>query len=427
MASLSDLRNRRIVFAAPPFAGHLHPILAMAVHLQKLGADCLVLTGPNMTKVVESQGLRVHAMLPGSPDSMESIANTKVSSFGNISVTLQQLRSNLFLSLQIMKEVSQVFDDFKPELVFADFTAVPVVLVANRLGLKVVSVTPTPFAIENKRGTPSYLGGLAPPNGQFDFMRDFLGRCLIRVCKLGIARIFKKELQQIGLTLYREDGSETIYSADSILGLGMTEFEFKRDWPESFKMIGPMQFCPQSKLTIPLSKDKDRKKVLVTTGTHLIWAKRQIIEETRRLRDQFPEVQFFYSMGDAKNATKDPIEEFKNCIVFAYVPYDPYIGFFDAVLHHGGAGITYSCIENGVPMVVRPMDYDQFDYAARIEYFKLGVRVKSYDSDQSLAGLNTVLNCPEQFSTKKFMGHLKSYDPLSVVAKEALRLCTHRL
>jgi UDP:flavonoid glycosyltransferase YjiC (YdhE family) len=63
--------------------------------------------------------------------------------------------------------------------------------------------------------------------------------------------------------------------------------------------------------------------------------------------------------------------------VYPFVPYARDLGRFDAVIHHGGAGVTYAAILCGVPAVVVPHDYDQFDYAARVEFYGCGVRAGS--------------------------------------------------
>jgi hypothetical protein len=58
--------------------------------------------------------------------------------------------------------------------------------------------------------------------------------------------------------------------------------------------------------------------------------------------------------------------------VCPFVPYTRDLAAFDAVVHHGGAGITYAAILHGKPSLVVPHDYDQFDFAARIEHHGLG-------------------------------------------------------
>lgn len=37
----------------------------------------------------------------------------------------------------------------------------------------------------------------------------------------------------------------------------------------------------------------------------------------------------------------------------------------DYVIHHGGAGIFFQCIKNGIPALILPHDYDQYDYVIR--------------------------------------------------------------
>jgi UDP:flavonoid glycosyltransferase YjiC (YdhE family) len=48
-----------------------------------------------------------------------------------------------------------------------------------------------------------------------------------------------------------------------------------------------------------------------------------------------------------------------------------------AVVHHGGAGVMWECLRAGVPQLVLPQDYDQFDHAARLEAAGVGVRLRA--------------------------------------------------
>ena len=47
-----------------------------------------------------------------------------------------------------------------------------------------------------------------------------------------------------------------------------------------------------------------------------------------------------------------------------------------AVLHHGGAGVMWECLRAGVPALVLPQDYDQFDHAARLEAAGVALRLR---------------------------------------------------
>jgi UDP:flavonoid glycosyltransferase YjiC (YdhE family) len=95
--------------------------------------------------------------------------------------------------------------------------------------------------------------------------------------------------------------------------------------------------------------------------------------------------------------------------VYPFVPYARDLEAFDAVIHHGGAGVTYAAILKGVPSVVVPHDYDQFDYAARVAYHGLGLRANSIgQADQAL---REVLDRPPRARLATMRAHAESYQP----------------
>jgi len=53
-----------------------------------------------------------------------------------------------------------------------------------------------------------------------------------------------------------------------------------------------------------------------------------------------------------------------------------------AIIHHGGIGTTSRAIDANVPQMIRPMAFDQFDNASRVERFGLGVWLRN---DRDLA------------------------------------------
>ncbi|MFM7333629.1 MAG: glycosyltransferase, partial [Tabrizicola sp.] len=81
---------------------------------------------------------------------------------------------------------------------------------------------------------------------------------------------------------------------------------------------------------------------------------------------------------------------------------------FDAVIHHGGTGIAYSAIAAGLPSMVVPQDFDQFDMAARIEWHGLGRRAKSL---ANAAGLVDRLLSEDWPAIPRFRAAAGQYDP----------------
>jgi UDP:flavonoid glycosyltransferase YjiC (YdhE family) len=360
---------KRIVFVAPPFAGHLNPLLPLAAAARDAGYEVTVITGERKLPAVRGLGLRAYALRSIGADSLESIANSPVRVGSNPIRLLAQFRQNLALLPAIREELLDLWRQEKPDLVVADSVAPVAGIACDALGIPWITTIATPFAIENRHGVPAYCGGWQPGLP----LRDALGRLTIRSFKRAVAWHFRSEFAAFGDAFpYREDGSERIYSPRAILGFGLTELEFPRDWPACFQMIGPVIESPEEGPA--LSFPEGKKRVLVTVGTHLLWAKRTLTGSVVKLSAEFPNVHFSVSMGGGAGV---PVRVSETVTVYPFIRYAQDLGAFDAVIHHGGAGITYAAILYGVPSVVVPHDYDQFDYAARVEHFGLGLRARS--------------------------------------------------
>jgi UDP:flavonoid glycosyltransferase YjiC (YdhE family) len=56
----------------------------------------------------------------------------------------------------------------------------------------------------------------------------------------------------------------------------------------------------------------------------------------------------------------------------AYVPFGQLLPHCSAIVHHGGIGTTSQALAAGTPQVVRPLAFDQFDNATRVERLGCG-------------------------------------------------------
>jgi UDP:flavonoid glycosyltransferase YjiC (YdhE family) len=65
-----------------------------------------------------------------------------------------------------------------------------------------------------------------------------------------------------------------------------------------------------------------------------------------------------------------------------YLPLGRLLPRVRAIVHHGGIGTTSQALASGVPQVIRPHAFDQFDHAARVERLGCGVWLRR-DSDSS--------------------------------------------
>jgi len=346
-------------------------------------------------------------LLPGHEAKVMAIANPNHRVGFHPLRLYQQLRMNFALMAQLREQLRQLWTARRPDLVVADFTIPIAGLLARSMGIPWWTSMPSPCALETRSGTPSYLGGWSPRPGLLGRVRDRVGRTLIHLFKRSMGLVFARQLRALSIPgVYRDDGLEVVYSPERILGLGMREFEFARDWPQAFRFIGPLTGGPPFP-HVPPDLLPGKRHILVSLGTHLLWAKEGAAKLTEEAARRMPDCVFHFSQGKP-GSTDRGIRA--NVYRYGYIPYDLYLPRFDAAVIHGGTGITYSCIKAGVPMLVWPQDYDQFDHAARIVGRGLGLRLKPKGADMVTRLRRLLADEGIRSRVRQFQALSKQYD-----------------
>lgn len=412
----------RLLLVAPPFSGHLNPLMALAKRLRERGFAPHFVTGPARIPLLHDLGFPADPVLAHDPTALERIADTPDPVRGNPVRLGRQLAANLALLPTVKAELERIFDRVQPDVVLADFTAPVAGLVADAVGVPWATAMCTPFALETRRGTPSYCGGWGPPRHLGHHLRDALGRGATRFVKRSFGVVFRRQLAALGTTIYRPDGSEAAYSPRAILGLGLAELEFPRDWPAGFEMIGPVTAAPEPTPELPDFLRIDRPRILVTLGTHLQWAKRDLPERLGRLTAAFPDHQFVLALGRPHAGPIVARPAGRNLVICDYLPYDPFLPHFAAVIHHGGAGIVYSTLRAGKPALVWPRDYDQFDYAARLVNRGVGVAVSEISAPSAVDALRRVLDGLDGTARAELAAAMARTDPFGATERVLRKL-----
>lgn len=418
------LAGRRIDFCAPPFAGHLYPLIPLARRAVQEGAAVRFITGDAKLPLLRSLGFHAEAILTVRPGAMEAIANTGRPVRNNLVLMLEQLKAHAGLMLEAKPELRELFMADRPHLVVADAAIFLPGIVCQELAIPWMTCLTSPLALECRSGTPPMLGGWRESTSHLGKLRDWLGWRMVRLSKSALFWLCARQAHALGLThAYRADGSEAIYSASSIVGLGMTEFEFTRAWPRAFRMIGPVPDTPEASLVTPMSWPAGRPRVLVTFGTHLPWLKQSLIATLQPVLRALPEHFFAISQGEPARFSRDALATGSNWSLYPYIPYSGELNHFDVVIHHGGAGIVYACIRARKPSLAIPQDYDQFDLARRVEARGLGLAVKSLSSPATVPALRA-LSQPERWRgpLEDMARAMERYRPGEAFIEETLRL-----
>lgn len=206
-------------------------------------------------------------------------------------------------------------------------------------------------------------------------MRDFSGRLLLEGVRAGLSYVFSQKWRKLGLSINRPDKSDGLYSPYAILGLAPWEIEYPRDWPKQFHMVGPVNWSDSTQIDAEdlIFLESPQPKVLVTMGTHLESEKSDLLPKMAKALAPLP-YHFLFTLGGSEHLSVRKISS-ANIRFTSYVPYSEVLKHVDAVVHHGGSGIMYSCLAAGLPALVIPQGFDQFDNAQRVAELGAGIRL----------------------------------------------------
>lgn len=371
----------RVLFVAPPFAGHLDRLVPLMQAAQGAGHEVRAMTGHARLAFLRACGIDAQAPPSLRPGALEHVAEGFGRIHGRPLAGLAQLRANLALVDPLIGDLCDEIGKWRADVIVADSVALMAGPAALRMGVPWITMLASPLSLFASGGTPAFCGGWTPPQGWPGRARDAAGRFAHRALREVVFALMRGRLPPELRRPFRRDGTEAIYSPSAILGLGMQELEFARAWPPAFEMIGPLAAAPMAE-PLPALRPA-RRRVFATLGTHLPWARAQWragLEAIARDRPDWLIVASEGRMaadGGAQEATQDWLP---NLIAVPRLCYIRDLPTFDAVIHHGGTGIAYSAIAAGLPSLVVPQDFDQFDMAARIVWHGLGL------SDHALTG-----------------------------------------
>ena len=420
------MKKIKIDVVIVPLSGHLYPTMNLLLPLlDNPQYEIRLFTGPQKKAVAEAVGFQVLPILEGHVKEFEKAANNK-EQLGIFSA-YRQLSASLDLINLVSDQLIQEWTNHRPDIVIADFITLSGGLVAEQMGIPWITTMATQFAIETTEGPPCFFGGMGAPQNSWQVLEQFLGRKITRLGKRIVTFLLRDRLRRYHFKLYNQKGQETIYSPYSILGIGMKEVELKKGFPEHYCWVGPFGASVEAVEDYPLdlSAFPNRKKVLVTCGTQLAWAKDNLIYQTKQLAKVHPDFHFFVTRGVGGQPFKCE-HLMENLSVVSYLPYKEYIPQMDYVIHHGGAGIFYQCIIYGKPALILPHDYDQFDYAVRGVEAGVAYTAKRDNSKEIGQAFDRLLakeNWPELETLRQAA---QSYHPTEILESEIHRLLANK-
>lgn len=367
----------KIDFIAQPLPGHVFPQLQLAKYALSQGMTRLrFFSCPKVRAAIESAGISFLPVLADRENEVLDIACQHEQVMDSFVELISVVDRALGVQEQFLNELRNYWNADRPDLVIIDFLSPFAGVVADELGIPWWTAAISPTAVETQKGTPASLGGWTPPKTFLGRWRDILGRAFIRMVKKFAFYRLRRKIQPLGFTsLYREDGTERMYSNDVILGFGIGELEFENNvLPNAWHWIGPCLERPVLEHHAP-HYEPGKKHILVAPGTQVRWAKERAEQICREVSKHMPDCIFHFVLNVVNDPKLREPQKEDNLHIYGYIPFTPEsFRNYDVILNMGGIGVMYTAILAGVPQLALPYGFEQFDCAARVSVGGLGLQ-----------------------------------------------------
>ncbi len=354
----------RILISATGSYGDIFPFVAIGRELERRGHDVRFFASSYFTPLVGRSGLTAVGI--GSPEAYEAVIR----------------HPDAFHPKKGIRLIAQANLEYLPELYRRmDEQIVP--------GDTLVIGSSLAFGarlFQETRGVPTatahlapslFRSALAPPrfeeSGLLEKLPAFVNRALFWVMdRLVVDPTFCPGFNRfragLGLPPVKRLFGDWLHQANVVVGLFPPWFaEKQRDWAGNVHLTGfPLEDGSKSgdRLTGEAARflDSAKRPVIFTAGT-------AATTETRFFEESAEACRLTGIDGILLTRYREqiPRELPKNVQHFDYLPFSLALPRVRALLHHGGIGTSSQALAAGVPQLVRPLAYDQFDNAHRLE------------------------------------------------------------
>ncbi len=356
----------------PAAVGHLNPMCAIALELQRRGHIVILFGVPDALDKVS--GLNLATVQIGTFDYPKRSVDSAYRTLGKLTG-----KPGLKFTIDLFKRETQMFFREAPQaisqanidLLIIDQISSSIATVADYLGLPFVTVC-NAMLINREPGVPPYSTHWAYSTTPWARLRNRLGNALVDLLTRDLRQVIVEQRRDWNLPPYQR--REDAYSPLAQLCQLPEAFDFPREHlPAHFHYIGRFQ-DPSG--TEPITFENINFPFERLTGQPLIYA------SLGTLQNQRPEifeciaksclsldVQLVISLG---NPQAEPIDLPGDPIVVPFAPHQKLIERSKVVVTHAGMNTVLTALGCGVPLVAIPITNEQPGIASRLARTKAG-------------------------------------------------------
>lgn len=397
----------KFLFTAWPFAGHLHPCLAIAHALRSRGHEVAFYTGASACADIQSEGFRCFPFIRVNEERIKTIASSEIPYCPTV---LDRLKNARLLKTKFkewlldtvpgqVEDLHAILESWRPEAVVGDLSLWAPFLVLHerhRIPVAVISI----FAACLLPGPDAPPWGNGKPRPRTALMRtqSWLQHKLMAV----IARRFLAEVNALRAR-YSLDAipcSVTEYAGRMPMYLvpSAPEYDYERkDLPPSVHYVGPLLWDKPKEASAPAwlaSLPGERPLLYITEATVGTQEPFLLKVAHEAFRDEPFDV--VMTTGKQREAGVCAALSAANIRVEPYIPQSDLLPKVSVMITLGGSGGVLAALQAGVPLVVVPTEWDRPENAQRVVEAGAGLRLHAerLTPQQLRAAVKRVLNEP---------------------------------
>ncbi|HYI92555.1 MAG TPA: nucleotide disphospho-sugar-binding domain-containing protein [Bryobacteraceae bacterium] len=376
----------KFLFAMWPFAGHVHPALAIGIALRERGHEVAYWSGGAAGPLIEGERF---SFFPFTRVDEEKVTRLATNEFPWTPSRWQRIRTAPRIQAKFREwlldtipdqvaDLDAILTEWRPDAIVCDLSVWGPFLILHEsrqipvavLSVQAACILPGPDA-------PMWGQGVPRPRTAWQRWRSRAAHSLLHILSAPFRAQVNAMRGRYGLPAI--DCSVTEYAAHMPLYLvpSTPEYDYqRRDLPPSVRYVGPCLWDRSSQSQPPAWIDKlptDQPLVCVTEPT-IGTTEPFLLKAAAEALADLP-VQVVMTAGSQRNPSELGIRSAPNVRVESYVPHSYLLPRMSVMVTPGGSGGVLAALGSGVPMVIVPTEWDRPENAQRVVEAGAGLRI----------------------------------------------------
>lgn len=372
----------KILFANVPADGHFNPLTGLAVHLKAEGYDVLWYTSERYAPKIKKLGIPHYPFVTALDVDVEKgdelFPNREKQKTQVAKLNFDLINIFILRGPEYYTDIRAIHQSFPFDLLVADLTFAALPMVKEHMKIPAIAVGIVPIAETSKDLPPMGLGML-PAKTALGKMKHAAMRFIAdHVLFKRANAVLKTVLAQYDIQPEGNMFDTIIRKATLVLQSGTPGFEYKRsDLGKNIRFVGPLlphQTSKKEKWFDPRLMAYE-KIILVTQGT-VERDVEKIIVPTLQAYQNTDRLVIVTTGGSGTQALRERFTA-PNVIIEDFIPFTDVMPYANVYVTNGGYGGVLLSIQNNLPLVVGGIHEGKLEINARVEYFKLGVNLRT--------------------------------------------------